>query len=263
MVNNKHKNKLNELIKQTLSNYEAPYITADWPQMERILDSAPKSSSYRYKQKLLSSVESLSAISKSKSVKWLFSPYFLIAVILGLGAYFLYNILSSSNSFDDTTNATPEQTISMEPKESSASAYIPTDSSTVENEILPMPDTTSAALLTNDKTAVQTSEPELVKKENTVQKKINLIEKIEKTDKTVVKKLEPVLLKPNTTVLPVLSDSAKVIGEKALEKTETNPTQLENKPQPENSPGRNNFLLPANTADSIKKYKSTQPLDSL
>lgn len=260
MVNNKHKNKLNEVIKQTLSSYEAQYLTADWPQMERILDSAPKSSSYRYKQKLLSSVESLTTISKSKSVKWVFSPYFLIAIVVGFGAYFLYNILSSSNTFDDTTNVIPEQTISMEPQESSTSSYIPTDSSNMENELLPTPDTTGAALLTTDKTAVQAIEPELVKKENIVPEKIKLIEKIEKT---VVKKEEPILLKTNTPTLPVIRDSAKVIGEKALEKTETNPTQLENKPQPENSPGRNNFLLPANTADSIKKYKSTQPLDSL
>ena len=43
MENNTPPSKLDETIKENLSNYDAKYDTGDWSRMERMLDAAPKS----------------------------------------------------------------------------------------------------------------------------------------------------------------------------------------------------------------------------
>jgi hypothetical protein len=48
MVNNTSTGKLDESVKQTLSNYEAEYDASDWSRMESMLDAAPKAVTFKW-----------------------------------------------------------------------------------------------------------------------------------------------------------------------------------------------------------------------
>lgn len=48
MINDQKNNTLDETIKQSLSDYEAPFDANDWEKMESVLDAAPKSSTFKW-----------------------------------------------------------------------------------------------------------------------------------------------------------------------------------------------------------------------
>lgn len=269
MVNNKNKSKLDEVIKQTLSSYEAPYNSSDWEQMERILDAAPKSKSFRYKHNLLSIFESAKTVPKSKSAKWIFSPYFLIILILVGGAYFLYTIINSSKTPENSIDSALQNTVDSINSDTLKTTILPTipqDVLKVENKTELTKDTIKIS--TNDKTSVKATETEPVKKENIIQKETNVIEKsdIKKIDKTKIDKrkdsikAEPVFQKENPPSLIVVPDSS---GRESKEKKETDQIQKEDKKLPDNHLGRNSFLLQKINADSIQKRGNLSPTDSL
>jgi hypothetical protein len=89
MENNITNNKLDEAIKQMLSNYEVPYNAVDWAQMDSILDVAPAQNPLR---KSYSSV-----------------ILFVFGIILGLT--FLLYILFKPSAISEKTNRTPTQQI--------------------------------------------------------------------------------------------------------------------------------------------------------
>ena len=240
MANNKSGNILEEVIKQTLSNYEVPYTTSDWSQMERILDAAPKSNSFKYKRKLVSVGESVKAIPKARAAKWLFSPYFLIGLLIVCGSFFVYRIFYSNKTVENNVNSIPQDTI-----EKTIPIVVATE--TVKTII---PPTISVDTLKSKNDSVESTEIVPDKKEDIVQKETILPEKKEniKPDiKKDLKKEDQILKKKNQSILVEVHDSLKEL----------------NKKQPDNTFGRNNFLLQSINADSIRKHQNPAPKDSL
>ena len=264
MVNKMHKSKLDEVVKQTLSTYTASNSVADWAKMERLLDAAPKSNSFRYKHKLLSTVES---VKTSNSTKWLFSPYFFIALVLVCGAYFLYNILSSSKSIESTTPSAQHNIISVDTLQT-ITAPVPVDTlSVIKTD--PPKDSLVNPLLTEDKALIKAQEIEAVKNEALIAKEAALLAKTEKIKAEKIKaenlkKLseQELIDKKNATNLSDKKDSAKTATEELNEKNVINPVQEENNEQLIIPLGGNNILL-YNNSDSLKKSQIQQPKDSL
>ncbi|MCE9540258.1 MAG: hypothetical protein K8R85_13730 [Bacteroidetes bacterium] len=249
MVNKKHNSKLDEVIKETLSNYEASNSIADWAKMEGMLDAAPKSNSFRYKHKLLSIFESVKGTPKSKVAHWIFSPYFLIALILVIGAYFLYNILNSSKTSENTTNSTPQAIINTDTLQK-ITPVLPVEVLKAENKIeLPKDSIITEPPVEVD--LVKSNDIETVKKAAMLAKEAALIEKAKIKKDQIIKK-ESI----------IKSDSSKTVSRELDEKNVINPVQEENKEQSIIPLGRNNFLL-YNNSDSMKKNQNQQSNDSL
>lgn len=249
MVNKKHNSKLDEVIKETLSNFEASNSIADWAKMERMLDAAPKSNSFRYKHKLLSIFESEKGAPKSKVAKWVFSPYFFIALVLVIGAYFLFNILNSSKTIEDTTDSAPKLIIGADTLQT-IPPVLPVDVLSAESKIEPPKDSIKIPPPA-EVDLVKTDEIEKIKKDAILAKEAALIEKAKIKKEQAIKK-----------ELIGKSDSSKAVTGELNEKNVINPVEEENKEQSIIPLGRNNFLL-YNNSDSLKKIQIQQAKDTL
>lgn len=249
MVNKKHNSKLDEVIKDTLSNYEASNSVADWAKMERMLDAAPKSNSFKYKHKLLSIFESEKGAPKSKISKWIFSPYFFIALVLLVGAYFLYNILNSSKTIEDTTDSATKVIIGADTLQT-IPPVLPVDVLSAETKI-ELPEDSVKIEPSEEDNLVKSDDIEKVKKEALLAKEAALIEKAKiKKEQSIKKELVGKV------------DSAKRVTQELNENNVINPVAEENKEQSIIPLGRNNFLLYNNT-DSLKKSQTEQAKDTL
>lgn len=80
MDNNINNNKLDEIVKKTLSSYEAVFDAVDWAQMESMLDVAPKQNS----------------INKSNY------PAIVISVVVLVAGFLLYGVLKPSRTPEKT-----------------------------------------------------------------------------------------------------------------------------------------------------------------
>lgn len=230
MVNDTNNSKLDQAIKQTLSNYEAPYNATDWEKMESMLAAAPKSGNF----------------------KWSYSLNILIGILVLGGIYLIYNSINSSKKIDNTKNIEVQQ-----PVES------PVNITTTASKPLPAavpPPVVSTATVT----ATQVETP-IVKEETTTKKEPVVIETksktTEATDKNekIAKKPQRVFVKGNEPIFGDMLDSSKGIVGKTKEKEETKKAV---KAQPDNSIGWNSFLMKTNL-DSLKKYHDQQQKDSL
>jgi hypothetical protein len=249
MVNKKHNTKLDEVIKETLSQYEASNSIADWAKMERMLDAAPKSNSFRYKHKLLSIFESEKGAPKSKVAKWIFSPYFLIALVLVVGAYFLFNLLNSPKTTEDTTDSATKVIVNADTLQT-IPPVLPVDVLSAESKIELPKDSIKIEPSTEDN-LVKTDDIETVKKEALLAKEAALIEKAKIKKEQIIKK-----------ELVGKIDSSKKVTKELNENNVINPVEEENKEQSIIPLGRNNFLL-YNNSDSVKKSQIQQANDSL
>ncbi|MDO9186662.1 MAG: hypothetical protein Q7W13_11685 [Bacteroidia bacterium] len=249
MVNKKHNSKLDEVIKETLSNYEASNSIADWAKMERMLDAAPKSNSFRYKHKLLSIFESEKGAPKSKVAKWIFSPYFLIALVLVVGAYFLFNILNSPKTIEDTTDSATKVIIGADTLQT-IPPVLPVDVLSAASKI-ELPKDSIKTEPSAEEDLVKTDDIETAKKEALLAKEAALIEKAKLKKEQIIKK-----------ELIAKKDSAKAASKELNEKNVINPVEEENKEQSIIPLGRNNFLL-YNNSDSAKKSQIQQAKDTL
>ena len=109
MANTKDSRRLDELVKQTLNNYEAASAASDWSKMEGLLGAAPKTVSSGFK------VPSFSA-EGAGLVKGIFSSYiFIIALMLAGGGYLLYTILKAPKPDTAISTALPADTLSDKP----------------------------------------------------------------------------------------------------------------------------------------------------
>ena len=254
MVNSTGNSKLYEIVKQTLSNYEAPYNLADWEQMQSLLDLAPKSKSFQFKNNLLSKLESLKTIPKSKTFKLIFSFYMLIGLAILGGAYLLYTFLNSPKT-PDTINSIPQQkietTINTETKLPVApSTTIIQDVQKTDNKIPQAISTTDSSLSTDKKDIEKPVESVITRREPF------LIEKIESkksvfidTSQSDLNKLPQTLKKGNEPAIPDTRDSSKgIIGESKEKGQKTKTTKK-----------------PAGTSasDSLTRYLNKLPQDSL
>ena len=89
MADTTKNNKLDEKIKQSLSNYKATDSNADWSRMEEMLDAAPQSAPFKW--------------------NYILSAFIGLAVIGG--GYFVYNSINTPKATEDTEVATPQPTI--------------------------------------------------------------------------------------------------------------------------------------------------------
>jgi len=249
MVNKKHNSKLDEVIKETLSNFEASNSIADWAKMEKMLDAAPKSKSFRYKHKILSIFESEMGAKKSKVSKWIFSPYFFIALALLVGAYFLYNILISSKTTEDTNESATKVIIGADTLKT-IPPVLPVDVLSTETKI-ELPKDSVKIEPSEEDNLVKTDEIETAKKAALLAKETALIEKAKiKKEQSIKKELIDKI------------DSSKRVTQELNEKSVINPVEEENKEQSIIPLGRNNFLL-YNNSDSLKKSQIQQAKDTL
>lgn len=249
MVNKKHNSKLDEVIKETLSNYEASNSISDWAKMQGMLDAAPKSNSFRYKHKLISAFESVKATPKSKVGKWIFSPYLLIALLLMVGAYFLYNILNSPKTTEETTDSAPKVIIGADTLKT-IPPVLPVDVLSAKNKI-EVPKDSIIIPPAAEKSLVKADDAETIKKEAILAKEAALIEKAKlKKEQTIKKQLGAKI------------DSSKRVTNELNESNVINPVEEENKEQSIIPLGRNNFLL-YNNSDSLKKSQTEQAIDTL
>ncbi len=246
MVNKSKNTELDEIIKQTLSDIEAPSLTSDWSQMEKLLDAAPQSNSFKYKHELTSFVESIKDFTKSNSLKWVFSPYFFIFLAIVAGAFLLHNRMNLPVTDENTTNLIAKDTIIADPSKSITPQVLPKDVLNTNNKKQLPKDSMNNQISTSDKNSLKSEEIKSDKKENTL---IEESEEVKTDNKKDLKKKEQISKKENFPVSKDSRDSANGVSE--------------GNNQSDNSVGRNNFLLYNINSDSIKKLQNQQPKDSL
>ncbi len=255
MVNNTDNSKLYEIVKQTLSNYEAPYDAADWAQMQNILDLAPKSKSFKFKHILLSIFGSLKSSPKSKIFKWIFSVYSLIGLIILGGAYLIYTNFNFTKT-PDTINSKPQQKIENTVNTGAKTPITPSNTTVLgvpktENKIQQPLNTSDSVLPTNKKDIAKPAESAFTKKEIDLIEKTETkkTEKIDTSSKSTFNNPQQVIKNENESVTPDTRDSSKEIIGQPKEKGKN--TKV-NKKKHDNI-----------NADSLTRYFNSQTQDSL
>lgn len=228
MVNDTNNSKLDQAIKQTLSNYEAPYNATDWEKMEGMLDAAPKSGNF----------------------KWSYSLNILIGVLVLGGIYLIYNSISSSKKIDNTKNTEAQQPVKS-----------PVNTTTAVSK--PLPVAVPPPVVSTATVMATPLETPIVKEETSVKSEPAVVEpknkKAEDAIEKNAKKPQRVFVKGNEPIFGDMLDSSKGIVGKTKEKEATKKAV---KAQPDNSIGWNSFLMKTNL-DSLKKYHEQQQKDSL
>jgi hypothetical protein len=262
MVNNSQHVKLDEVIKQALRNYEVSDTTTDWDRMESLLNSVPKSSSFKYKDALISMSESLKTIPKSISIKTIASPisikwirpaYIIIGLGLVVGSFVVYGIVHFYNTSGSNTNA-----LTAPVTGNAAKIIMPSDSSMHRDSIVKVPqqliDTIENIIpeeITNSNSS-DTDEVAPDQKNNIAEKDANE----EKNDKKNNKNKDEQNLKKNTSTLTDNHDSLKAIEGNAKENNSGNKT-------PPDNAATFDIIMQKHNADSVKKFLSKMPKDSL
>lgn len=111
MANRTDSRRLDELVKQTLSNYESATPVSDWQKMESMLGTAPKVSGSAFK------FPSFSVSGEGAGfVKSIFSSYiFIVVLMLAGGGYLLYTILKAPKQDTAVTTELPVDTVASTP----------------------------------------------------------------------------------------------------------------------------------------------------
>lgn len=230
MVNNIPNSKLDEVVKETLNNYEAPYDASDWERMESMLDAAPKSVSF----------------------KWSYLLNVFIGLVVCGGAYLAYSAISSPSHKQNTETTSPilkSTTIAKPVINKPVPAPVVNDAPLVIESSVP------ATVSTNTVTTLPPAT------NSTVANNTSLIGtmKVKKTKEQPKGEVDPELLK-NVRVLgmgnhPIFGDmldsSKGIIGE-TQEDPEVVKAASKNKGLP---PGWNSFMVPNVNPDSIKSYR--------
>ncbi|MEI6487319.1 MAG: hypothetical protein WCP52_00075 [Bacteroidota bacterium] len=185
MANTSNNNKLDEKIKQSLSNYKATNSVVDWSRMEEILDSTPRANTFKW--------------------NYLFSA--LLGIIIFGGAYFMYDSLSYSKLNEKKDVIEPTKLL-----EKNSTLMIPKVEGTSSETSSPneMPKVTNAASVENKSKATKFFPPATLKKDN-IQKDVNVN----------IKKPTQILIMGNEPVFGDMLDSAKGIIGATKEKEST------------------------------------------
>lgn len=234
MINEQKDNKLDETIKQSLSDYEAPFDANDWAKMESALAATPQASTF----------------------KWSYVIGTFVALVVISGGYLLFNNLSS---FKTNTSA-PTNSI-----ENTATPVVPpaiTKPKTLPATKIEMP-------VVVDEAKDKIKEKEVSNVEKTSKKETALAEKAKnnKTIEDVSKgkenengKHQEVIIMGNEPIFGDMLDSTKGIIRVTKENEETK--QAAKKPS-EYPIGWNNFMLSNVNPDSIKHYRESMKKDTL
>lgn len=232
MVNNTPNSKLDDKVKETLNNYEAKYDSPDWSRMERMLDAAPQTVSF----------------------KWSYVLNGVIAVAVCGGAYLAYNAISSSS---------PKQNTGIQTETTSP---VPAPAKTQPVPVKPNPPvvSTGPTVTTSTETATVPANPTIQIPVNTSvtanaePKKIKNKVPETKVEDPDLKNIR-VIGMGNEPVFGDMLDSSKGIIKETKETVETKEAAKKNKDLPV---GWNSFMLSNVNPDSIKSYKERIKKDS-
>ncbi len=185
MANTSNNNKLDEKIKQSLSNYKATNSVVDWSRMEEMLDSAPRANTFKW--------------------NYLFSA--LLCIIIVGGAYFMYDSLSYSKLNEKKDVIEPTKLL-----EKNSTLTIPKVEGTLIESSAPkeMPEVTNAASIENESKSAKFISHTTLKSES-IQKDVNVN----------IKKPTQILIMGNEPVFGDMLDSAKGIIGATKEKEST------------------------------------------
>lgn len=261
MANRTDSRRLDELVKQTLSNYESATPVSDWQKMESMLGTAPKIAGSAFKFPSLS-------LAGAAFVKSIFSSYiFIVVLMLAGGGYLLYTILKAPKQDTALTTALPADTVvstpTVTPAVISDTVHAQnTSASEIKPEIIK--DTVAAVETEPVKTEteeVKSGKKEIEDKKDTEPTVKKDEKKEKKAEKSEAEKSEAEKLKEKKR--EEKKEEAKKAEKKekdriAKEEKEKNATPKETLKKSNNPVGLN-FLRSVNL-DSLKKQQEQPPL---
>ena len=230
MENNTPPNKLDETIKDNLSNYDAKYDSGDWARMERMLDATPKS------------------IVKTGS----YNMALIIGGVILVGGFAIYKGINSSKTTTENTTETP--VITAEPKIETVAK--PTPAPVVTNTV-----TIATPIVKEEPTVtpeVKNTVAVVDTKEKTIAEKKVKDTKSKKNDNDI-NKTQKVTVMGNEPIFGDMIDSSKGIVRETKEKESTKKAAVT---KGTSSNVGFSGLLNLN-ADSIRKQKEQLQKDSL
>ncbi|MGQ0828620.1 MAG: hypothetical protein ACT4ON_09520 [Bacteroidota bacterium] len=231
-MGNDTNSKLDQVVKQTLGNYEATHSTPDWSKMEGMLDATPQSANF----------------------KWSYSLNVIIGLVILGGGFLIYSLISSEKS---STVPQVQQPIENKSNSTVTTKSVPAPAPSVPVVSAPAEHTPPQTTLPSGTAVVKNSDKETVAAEKTNNSKTEDI--VKDKEKKSVKLKQVINTMGNEPVFGDMLDSSKGIVGKTKEKEETKKAA---KAQPENTIGWSSFLM-KNNLDSLKKYHEQQQKDSL
>jgi len=237
MENNTPTSKLDETIKEQLSNYDAKYDSGDWARMERMLDATPKS------------------IAPSGS----YNMALIIGGIVLVGGFAIYKVISSSKSTPEINTETVAPPV--ENKVEATPQPTPVQPTIVKTET-PSPAVVETPAITP---AVKTTSPELkTTVANTDTKTKVAAEKVKKDKKNKANedeysKNQKVTVMGNEPIFGDMIDSSKGIVRETKEKESTKKAAVTKG----TTSGIGLSGLMNLNADSIRKQKEQMKKDTL
>lgn len=238
MENNSTPSKLDETLKENLSNYDAKYDSGDWARMERMLDAAPK----------------------SIAPKGSYNMAIIIGGIVLVGGFAIYKgVTSSSDSKPESTTeteiTTPEVKTETAAKPAPVNVVKPSPSVVSTNTTTPVVSTvvpevkTTSPAVKNTSTTTETKPPVLAEKKKNEKKTSS------ETDPNKITKMS---VMGNEPIFGDMIDSSKGIIHKTKEKESTKKAAVE---KGSKSTVGLSSLFNLN-ADSLRKQKELMQKDT-
>lgn len=245
MENNTQHSKLDETIKQRLHDYQGSFESADWSRMERMLDAAPRSTSF----------------------KWNYVLNGVIGVAVLTGIYMSFQLIRSSDKKETTTAPETEQT----PTEQHVVTTAPIQNNNVEVPVVvnetPQQPVVSEEVPANSGNTTTNALQATTPVNKSTQLAIDPAIQKKKKDSTKNPGIDPEELKNvrvvgmgNEPVFGDMLDSSKGIISETKEKKELKEAAKKSKSLPV---GWDSFMLSNVNPDSIKSYRERMKSDSL
>jgi hypothetical protein len=256
MLNNSPENKLDVLVKQTLSSYEVQYNADDWSKMEKMLETTPKASTF----------------------KWSYVIYVFIGLALVSAGYLIYDKLASSKSSTkiDSTVVIPQKTmppatpkVVVQPPAKKITTPVDSTPKVAEK---PVNQDSIDAFVTKaereeeikrlddkERADLKADKLETAAKEKKLKKELAAKEKLAKKKADKAAKENELKQRNNAVDEPVFGDmldSTRGIVRETKENEQTKKTVKENSTKPI---GWDNEILKNVNPDSLKKHRTKTP----
>ena len=231
MSENTPQSKLDENVKNTLSEYEAPFDASDWSRMETMLDAAPKSSTFNWSTIL---------------------PFVAGLVLIG-GIYGLYVTFGGKKDKEIETNPPTENVVNEKPVPSPVKVTPPPPSEPSKNITPVLPETKKEEPVVKEKQEEKIIAAPVTKKPEPANVKEKTKTKKEKPSETpIIEPHDKILQMGNEPVFGDMLDSSKGIIGETKEKEETKKAAKAKKNTPV---GWNQFMTPHMNVDSMRKVR--------
>lgn len=237
MINNSTpESKLDEAVKATLNNYEAPFDAGDWSRMESMLDAAPKQGSFKWSGSLTAVVAGIAVIG---------------------GSYFLYQHFSTGSNNAITTPvieqkatpAPPAATPKVTPPPAAATVTAPVETVTTPPATEALPPAKENVISKPQANEQKIKEEKATAKtEKAKNEKVSAYKGLSDEDRNVTQKIMGM---GNEPIFGDMLDSSKGIIGETREKEETKKAAKASK----NTPVGWNTILPNVNIDSLRKNR--------